>query len=82
MHRHTAAKLQRWSLLLMAFDYKIHFIDGETNVWADLLSRWGANMEEKQTIPVKKLLLMPVSPTISDKFKWPTLENIKVSQQK
>lgn len=42
LHRHTAAKLQRWALQLTGFDYVIEHIPGELNVWADLLSRWGA----------------------------------------
>ncbi|POM74204.1 Hypothetical protein PHPALM_8883 [Phytophthora palmivora] len=37
----TADKLHRWSLLLMGYQYEIHDISGDENVWADLLSRWG-----------------------------------------
>ena len=84
-HRHTAAKLQRWSLLLMAFEYHIHFIEGENNVWADLLSRWGIPKPGKENVetafPVNKVLMMPISPTISKEFIWPTLDHIRTSQE-
>jgi hypothetical protein len=38
----TADRLERWAVLLRCYDYRIHHIEGERNVWADLLSRWGA----------------------------------------
>jgi hypothetical protein len=85
LHKHTAAKLQRWSLLLMAYEYEIIYIEGERNVWADLLSRWGATdklAEESKENSVKRVLLMPISPTTSAKFVWPTLEDIQISQVK
>ena len=83
LSKHTAAKLQRWSLLLMAFDYNIQYIEGSANVWADLLSRWGASkVEGENEEQVNRLLLMPVSPTISDKFIWPSLDNIRKAQEK
>ncbi|KAH9117954.1 hypothetical protein LEN26_012317 [Aphanomyces euteiches] len=41
--KYTAAKLDRWALLLMGYDYTIYDIAGGANVWADLLSRWGTN---------------------------------------
>jgi hypothetical protein len=34
--------LERWAVLLRCFDYEINHIEGPRNVWADLLSRWGA----------------------------------------
>ena len=70
----------------MAYDYRINFIDGEANVWADLLSRWGvSDVDGKKEISgelVKRVLLMPISPTISSKFVWPNLGDIQISQQK
>ena len=38
----TADRLERWAVLLRCFDYEINHIEGPRNVWADLLSRWGA----------------------------------------
>ena len=40
--RPTAQKLQRWALELQRFRYEIEHISGEDNVWADLMTRWGA----------------------------------------
>ena len=37
--KYTAQKLERWALLLLGYQYAIHDIAGELNVWADLLSR-------------------------------------------
>ncbi len=42
--KYTAQKLERWALLLMGYSYVIYDIPGETNVWADLLSRWGSTL--------------------------------------
>ena len=40
--RHVAQKLMRWEIRLSAFRYVIEFVPGESNVWADILSRWGS----------------------------------------
>ena len=42
LKKFTVAKLERWSLRLHALPFSIEHIDGVKNVWADLLSRWGA----------------------------------------
>ena len=39
--KYTAAKLDRWALLLMGYEYRIHSITGESTVTADLLSQCG-----------------------------------------
>ena len=41
--KYTADKLQRWSLILMGHRYTIYDIPGDSNVWADLSSRWGSS---------------------------------------
>ena len=33
------SRLERWALILQAFDYSIHYYPGELNGWADLFSR-------------------------------------------
>ena len=38
----TADRLERWAVFLRAFTYEIEHIPGETNIWADMLSRWAA----------------------------------------
>ena len=37
-----ADRLERWALFLRCFKYQVFHIDGDSNVWADMLSRWGA----------------------------------------
>ena len=71
----------------MAFEYRIQFIDGEKNIWADLLSRWGAAdfktcKEELTTTKVNRVLMMPINPTIDKDFVWPTLKDIQNAQIK
>jgi transposase InsO family protein len=39
--RHIRGKLQRWAMSLTGLPYSIEHIEGPTNLWADLLSRWG-----------------------------------------
>jgi transposase InsO family protein len=41
LKRHTLDKIQRWALRLSGLRYTIQHIPGESNVWADLLTRWG-----------------------------------------
>ncbi|ETV97426.1 hypothetical protein H310_09756 [Aphanomyces invadans] len=65
-------------LLLMGYDYEIHDIPGESNVWADLLSRWGSPLKSICAITSEPLL---VSPLRSNSFKWPTLAAIALAQR-
>lgn len=51
VHRHTAERLERWSIVLASFRYRICHVDGEQNVWADLLSRWGAGVRAQEDKP-------------------------------
>ena len=41
-----ADRLERWGIYLNTFQYRIHHVRGEENVWADLLSRWAAESVE------------------------------------
>ncbi|OWY99161.1 hypothetical protein PHMEG_00029891, partial [Phytophthora megakarya] len=41
--KHIRGKLLRWSTKLMEYHYEIEHIDGESNVWADMVSRWAGN---------------------------------------
>ncbi len=51
----TVDKVERWRLALTSLRFKVEFIEGKNNHWADLLSRWGApppqDMEEVVPIP-------------------------------
>ncbi len=37
-----ADRLERWAMFLRCFTYQVKHIAGDSNVWADMLSRWGA----------------------------------------
>eukprot|EP00918_Siedleckia_nematoides_P045330 GHVU01099173.1.p1 GENE.GHVU01099173.1~~GHVU01099173.1.p1 ORF type:complete len:619 (-),score=68.79 GHVU01099173.1:336-2192(-) len=39
---YVVAKLYRWYISIMNIPYRIRYLPGETNDWADMLSRWGA----------------------------------------
>ncbi len=58
--KYAADKLQRWSLLLMGYDYMIVHLPGEQNVWVDLLSRRGTS---ESAICVIKLVQFRPSPS-------------------
>lgn len=75
----TRHKISRWALSLTSFNYHILHIDGERNVWADLLSRWGQPPAPK-TISVKTLTLRPFEE--GSDFAFPSLEEVWKSQRK
>jgi len=49
-------KLCRWASKLFAFKYVIEHIPGESNIWADILSRWKGDGEQKILRPTVKVL--------------------------
>ncbi len=92
-YQNPLRRLQRWALELQRFNYEIEHIGGEENVWADLMTRWGApesiqDMAEDLTIKVRRIKKatvredMRVRPLQREDFKWPTLEEIKEEQKK
>ena len=40
--RNSVDKISRWALSLFSLNFSIHHITGDDNMWADLLTRWGA----------------------------------------
>jgi hypothetical protein len=50
--KQAAERLERWQVLLRAFNFKIHHIPGEENSMADMISRWAAPTQEPDTILV------------------------------
>ena len=60
--KQSAERLMRWGIELRDFNFAIHHISGEDNVWADLLSRWGSVTEEAPTnFGVRAVTLAPES---------------------
>ena len=89
MSKNATNKVKRWAIALSVFDYTIAHIDGEENVWADLLSRWGnpdrTNKEGTESgrkhLHLSRLFRAPVAPEFDDDFQWPQHDDI-VSAQK
>ena len=40
--RQVADRIERWMVLLWAFNYRIHYVPGVDNIAADMLTRWAA----------------------------------------
>jgi hypothetical protein len=85
----TAQKLQRWALDIQRFRYEIEHISGEDNLWADLMTRWGAAVRtsESEAYTVRKVTIhvpdsVRVRPMQSADFVWPTVEEIRKKQKK
>ncbi|KAE8978399.1 hypothetical protein PR001_g24855 [Phytophthora rubi] len=88
--QHVKGKLQRWALKLVGCRYVIHHIAGESNLWADIISRWGqpASPEAMEPLAVKRVTtrssqtLSELRPLQDDEFTWPTRsEIVRVQQQ-
>jgi hypothetical protein len=81
--RYQADKLQRWSMVLQMFRYQIEHIPGESNVWGDLLSRWGAKKKAAELKTVNRLVTVSqVAPLQEEGFKWPSFEEIAKTQRR
>jgi hypothetical protein len=86
----TAQKLQRWALFIQRFRYTIEHISGEDNVWADLMTRWGASPDDTTVTHTAVRRVRAIAVTADDRvrplqnpgFVWPTIEEINTAQQK
>jgi phage-related protein len=82
--RHTVAKLQRWALKLSVFKYTIEHISGELNLWADILSRWGAGYKRKEvsgSALMGTMFKVPLQMTKAE-ATLPKLEDFLLAQKK
>ena len=77
LRQHTLDKLYRWSLELSSVDYVIEHIPIHFNVWADMLSRWGAPKLHSHFCRLKRKSNIPpgVVAPLQD-FIFPTLKEI------
>lgn len=75
-----SAKLQRWAMRLASFRYVIYHIDGDLNVWADLLSRWGIS-RNLSSMRIRHISYHNQN-LIAGTFIWPTVAEISANQQK
>jgi hypothetical protein len=81
--KQTFDKLYRWASKLLAFKYVIEHIPGESNIWADILSRWKGDEEQKILRPTRKVLFQwnGVIPLANEEFFWPGLDEIRGEQK-
>ena len=82
--RHAVSKVHRWALFLSRFDYILEHIDGESNVCADIMTRWSRNYrkENRQLRTVCSLIEAPIDGTVTaDAIEWPDMEYIKAAQE-
>jgi hypothetical protein len=67
---------------VFAFKYVIEHIPGDSNIWADILSRWKGDGEQKILRPTLKVLQWnDVSPLANVEFFWPGLDEIRGEQK-
>ena len=88
-----ADRLERWAVLLRCFDYEISHIAGDKNVWADLLSRWGAPGRQinrcarvsfwvaTDRVQVEEILETHAGEDYPPEEQWPTMEQVRTAQQ-
>jgi hypothetical protein len=80
--KQAADKLCQWASKLFSFKYVIEHIPGESNIWADILSRWKGDGEQKILRPTLKVLQWNgVSRLANEEFFWPGLDEIRGEQK-
>lgn len=83
--RHIVSKVQRWAMYLSRFKYVIEHIDGERNIFADILTRWtrGYRLNEIPVLKIQSLVQIAdqVVPSAVD-IVWPTTQSLLASQTK
>lgn len=83
--RHIVSKVQRWALFLSRFPYIIEHVDGDLNVFADILTRWtkGYRRETKSLKTIHSLVEQSAQIVPSaDEIVWPDQEDIRSSQER
>ena len=82
--RHVVSKIQRWALFLSRFDYMVEHIEGEKDVFADILTRWTMGYRNEHTSNRSRVCSLPttaeqVVPSLDD-IEWPGMQIMRTSQ--
>ncbi len=82
--RHIISKVQRWALFLSRFSYVIEHVDGDANVFADMLTRWARcyRRDNKSLRTVASLSILSddqIMPS-PEELVWPTLDEMRAAQ--
>jgi len=60
----------------------IEHIPGDSNIWADIVSRWKGDGDQKILRPTLKVLQWNgVCPLVNEQFFWPGLDEITGEQK-
>lgn len=81
LQRYQMNKLQRWAMVMASFPYKIEHVDGVDNVWADMLSRWGAPQPVHAVARMRAIVGPAMSPLEEAAFHRPTRNTMAAVQQ-
>ncbi|POM81270.1 LOW QUALITY PROTEIN: Transposase [Phytophthora palmivora] len=86
-HPNLKKHLLRWAVKLSEYRYTIAHVEGQLNVWADLVSRWGRattttvqqfkRVTRMQSRTSKRPLFRPLDKA---SFVWPTMKEILATQ--
>lgn len=67
------------------FRYVIQHLPGKENVWADMLTRWAVQAPQSVrtgALPqLKSMMVAPINPGVHSQFDWPSMTEIKLSQE-
>lgn len=83
--KHTRGKLLRWALRISCLRYTIEHVDGDSNVWADIVSRWTSEPEASLRVRAARIeVAQPLSqlrPLQDERFEWPTVSAVRAAQE-
>jgi hypothetical protein len=87
--RPSRDRLLRWATFIRGYNYEIRYIEGQNNVWSDLLTRWGCPQLEKTVMKSVRVYVTPVRTVVEEesmasKFgeneHWPSITEIREAQ--
>ena len=65
-NKNTLTRLYRWALQLSEIRYRVYHIPGQFNVFAELLTRWGARVENLKVRLSSMTVSLPSEPGLAD----------------
>ena len=81
---HVVSKVQRWALYLSRFNYNKEHIDGNKNIFADILTRWGRGHRSYRVKNPRVCSLLTMNEQLvpsANEIEWPSLECLLQSQK-
>ncbi|MEN9639683.1 MAG: hypothetical protein RLZZ262_1552, partial [Bacteroidota bacterium] len=80
---HVQAKIDRWGLKLNGYRYRIEHVAGVSNLWSDLLSRWGAPSSVEKLCRLTRYHRHVAQPIVAPvhELSFPTIDELKQLQE-